>query len=76
MANSRLNIMSHLLKHIPCEELPRDKVKLPERQKPHGYKEPDYPYKLVPDVTGAIARDGRGRSHLAWRSRPNLPRTG
>ena len=52
---ARLNIISHLLKHIPYEGLPRDKVKLPERQKPHGYKEPDYPYKLVPDVTGAIA---------------------
>jgi len=28
-------------------------VKLPDRQKPHGYKEPDYPYKLVRDVIGA-----------------------
>ena len=49
---ARLNIISHLLGHIPHEDLPRDKVKLPARQKPHGYKEPDYPYKLVRDVAG------------------------
>lgn len=46
----RLNVISHLLKHIPYEELPREKVKLPERQKPHGYKESDYQYKLVPEL--------------------------
>jgi len=49
---ARLNIISHLLAHIPYEETPRDKVKLPERQKAHGYKEPDYPYKFVPEMTG------------------------
>jgi polyphosphate kinase len=48
---ARLNMISHLLKHIPYEALPRDKVKLPDRQKAHGYKEPDYPYKLVPELT-------------------------
>jgi polyphosphate kinase 2 len=47
---ARLNVITHLLKHIPYEELPRDKVKLPERQKAHGYKEPDYPYKQVPEL--------------------------
>jgi hypothetical protein len=25
----------------------RKKVTLPQRQKPHGYQEPDYPYKYV-----------------------------
>jgi len=50
---ARLNIISHMLRHIPHEGLPREKVKLPDRQKPHGYKEPDYPYKLVRDVIGA-----------------------
>jgi polyphosphate kinase len=44
---ARLNTISHLLAHIPYEELPREKVKLPDRQKAHGYKEPDYPYKIV-----------------------------
>jgi polyphosphate kinase len=48
---ARLNVISHLLKHIPYDELPREKIKLPDRQKAHGYKEPDYPYKLVPELT-------------------------
>jgi len=48
---ARLNAISHLLKHIPYEELPREKVKLPDRQKPRGYKDPDYPYKFVPELT-------------------------
>ena len=48
---ARLNLITHLLKHIPYKELPRDKVKLPARQKPHGYKEPDYPFKMVPELT-------------------------
>jgi polyphosphate kinase 2 len=47
---ARLNAITHLLRHIPYEEMPREKVKLPERQKPHGYKEPDYPYKFVPEL--------------------------
>ena len=48
---ARLNIITHLLKQIPYEEAPREKVKLPERQKAHGYKEPDYPYKIVRELT-------------------------
>jgi polyphosphate kinase len=48
---ARLNIISHVLKHIPYKEAPREKVKLPERQKAHGYKEPEYPYKVVPELT-------------------------
>lgn len=47
---ARLNIISHLLKHIPYEEVPRAKVKLPKRQKAHGYQEPDYPYKVVTEL--------------------------
>ena len=48
---ARLNVISHLLKQIPYKDLPREKVKLPDRQKPHGYKEPDYPYKLIPELS-------------------------
>jgi polyphosphate kinase 2 (PPK2 family) len=48
---ARLNVITHLLKHIPYENLPREKTKLPDRQKAHGYKEPDYAYKLVPELT-------------------------
>ena len=44
---ARLNIISHLLGKIPYKEVPRKKVKLPKRQKPRGYREPDYPYKMV-----------------------------
>jgi polyphosphate kinase 2 len=47
---ARLSLITHLLKHIPHEEIPREKVKLPERQKRHGYKDPDYAYKLVPSL--------------------------
>jgi len=46
---ARLNLITHLLGKIPYKKVKRDKVKLPKRQKPHGYKEPDYPYKLVPE---------------------------
>jgi len=45
----RLNIISHLLSHIPYEELPREKIKFPERQKAKGYRDPDYAYKFVPE---------------------------
>jgi len=41
---ARLNIISHLLAHIPYEEAPREKVKLPKRQKAGDYQEPDYPF--------------------------------
>ena len=46
---ARLNIITHLLSRIPYKELPRQKIKLPRRQKRGGYKEPDYPYKMVPE---------------------------
>ena len=46
---ARLNIITHLLSKIPYKKVPREKVKLPKRQKPGGYKEPDYPYKMVPE---------------------------
>jgi hypothetical protein len=44
---ARLNIISHLLSKIPYKDPPREKVKLPPRQKAGDYREPDYPYKLV-----------------------------
>jgi polyphosphate kinase 2 len=46
---ARLNIIEHLLSHIPYKKMPRPKVKLPKRQKQGGYKEPNYPYKMVPE---------------------------
>jgi polyphosphate kinase 2 len=47
---ARLNIISHLLSQIAYEDLPRDKPTLPKRQKPGGYVEPNYPFKLVPEL--------------------------
>jgi polyphosphate kinase 2 len=47
---ARLNCISHLLSLIPYKEIRREKVKLPERQKPKGYKEPDRAIKRVPNV--------------------------
>jgi polyphosphate kinase 2 len=44
---ARLNMITHLLGKIPYEEPPRRKVKLPKRQKPHGYRDPKYPFKYV-----------------------------
>jgi polyphosphate kinase 2 len=45
---ARLNCIAHLLSLIPYEKLPAEPVKLPKRQKPHGYAEPSYSYRLVP----------------------------
>ena len=47
---ARLNVISHLLSQIPYDKLPRKKPTLPKRQKAHGYVEPDYPYKLAPEL--------------------------
>jgi polyphosphate kinase 2 len=44
---ARLNIISHLLASIKYKDAPREKVKLPKRQKADGYVEPDYPYRFV-----------------------------
>jgi polyphosphate kinase 2 (PPK2 family) len=46
----RLNIITHLLRHIVYKDTPRKKVELPKRQKAKGYREPDYPYKRVAET--------------------------
>jgi len=46
---ARLNLITHLLDSIPYKKVKRDKVKLPGRQKRKGYRDPDYPYKRVPE---------------------------
>jgi polyphosphate kinase 2 (PPK2 family) len=46
---ARLNLIAHLLKQIPYEEAPREKVKLPKRQKAGDYRDPKYPFKYVPE---------------------------
>jgi polyphosphate kinase 2 len=47
---ARLNLITHLLKQVPYKQAPREKVKLPKRQKRGGYREPDYPFKFVKEA--------------------------
>jgi polyphosphate kinase 2 len=52
---ARLNIISHMLNNIPYEEVPREKVKLPKRQAAEDYREPDYPFKFIPEMAWPAA---------------------
>jgi polyphosphate kinase 2 len=45
---ARLNCISHLLSAVPWKRVPRDNVRLPKRQKPHGYKDPQWNYRWIP----------------------------
>ncbi|MBK5967223.1 MULTISPECIES: polyphosphate kinase 2 [Thiorhodovibrio] len=45
---ARLNIIRHLLAQIPYREQPREKISLPKRQKPDGYRESDHPLRIIP----------------------------
>ena len=47
---ARLNIIKHMLGQIPYEAAPREKVKLPKRQKQGDYKETNYPFKFIPEA--------------------------
>ncbi|MCW8275148.1 polyphosphate kinase 2 [Pseudomonas sp. PCH199] len=54
---ARLNIITDLLSRIPYKNVPREKVTLPKRQKPGGYREPDYPFRHIPENSdGAFKR--------------------
>ncbi|HEY4368623.1 MAG TPA: polyphosphate kinase 2 [Steroidobacteraceae bacterium] len=46
----RLNVITHFLSRIPYKAVPREKVKLPKRQKRGSYREPDYPLKYIEEV--------------------------
>ncbi|MVV48017.1 polyphosphate kinase 2 [Pseudomonas sp. PB120] len=46
---ARLNIITDLLSRIPYKDVPREKVILPKRQKPGGYRDPDYPFRRIPE---------------------------
>jgi polyphosphate kinase 2 len=43
----RLNIISDILKRVPYKELPREKLKLPPRQKAGDYVDPEYLLKVI-----------------------------
>src|SRR5580693_1352386 len=47
---ARLNTIKHILSRIPHQEAPREKVELPKRQKAKDYREPDYPFKFIPEA--------------------------
>jgi polyphosphate kinase 2 len=44
---ARLNVIRHILEHVPYKAPQRDKIKFPKRQKKGGYQEPNYPYNYV-----------------------------
>lgn len=46
----RLNCIAHFLSQIPYTDVPRQKVKLPERQPRGDYQEPAYPYRRIREV--------------------------
>jgi hypothetical protein len=39
---ARLNIISDLLSRVPYKEAPREKIKLPKRQKDKTYRDPSH----------------------------------
>jgi polyphosphate kinase 2 len=45
---ARLNLIRHLLDHIPYKEAPREKVKLPKRKIDKDYRPPERSFKFVP----------------------------
>lgn len=45
---ARLNIIRHILSEIPYKKSPHKKVELPKRQDKGDYKEPNYPYRYIP----------------------------
>jgi polyphosphate kinase len=45
---ARLNCIAHLLSAVPWKKVPMEKVILPKRQKPKGYKAPEWNYRWIP----------------------------
>jgi polyphosphate kinase 2 len=45
---ARLNCITHFLSLVPYTEVPREPIKFPKRQAKGDYKEPDYPYRIIP----------------------------
>jgi polyphosphate kinase 2 (PPK2 family) len=39
---ARLAVIAHILSSVPYEAPAREKIKLPKRQKPHGYEDADF----------------------------------
>jgi polyphosphate kinase 2 len=47
---ARLNVIKHVLGRVPYKDAPREKIKLPSRQKQGGYRESNYPFKFIPEA--------------------------
>src|SRR5262249_32106893 len=47
---ARLNLITHLLGQIPYKEVPREKIKLPERKGRDGYRDPEMPLKYIKEL--------------------------
>ena len=47
---ARLNVIKHVLGRIPYKSAPREKMKLPKRQKWGDYRESNYPFKFIPEA--------------------------
>ena len=45
---ARLNIISHLLSQVPYESLLEKQIRLPRRQRPGGYVDPNLPLRYIP----------------------------
>ena len=45
---ARLNIISHLLSQVPYKPLPPRDIRLPKRQQPGGYVDPELPLRHIP----------------------------
>jgi len=45
---ARLNCIAHLLSVVPWKRMAHEKITLPKRQGPNGYKEPNWPYRWIP----------------------------
>ena len=46
---ARLNIISHLLSQVPYKPSPHQDIKLPKRQPRGGYRQPDFPWRRIPE---------------------------
>jgi len=44
---ARLNIITHMLEQIPYKSAPREKIKLPKRQKAGGYRESNHQFRYI-----------------------------
>lgn len=48
--SARLNVLSHILSEIPYKKPSVQHVKLPRRQNKGNYREPNYPFRMVPNI--------------------------